>query len=1042
MRKTSRHLAPFLSASLLLLAPQLLRGAEAAAPASDAPRSKAEQRAAFHPPALGEGAKARLAGYARRVEMEAATPFGALSFRCVGPELQGGRVVDIEAPAGKPDTLLVAFASGGLFRTENRGGSWTPLFDHESSMTLGAIALGDPAGNVLWAGTGEANSSRTSYAGTGVFKSTDAGKSWRNVGLTGSHHVGRILVDPRAPDTVLVAAIGPLYTDGGERGVYRTTDGGASWSRVLFVDDRTGAIDLARDPAHPEVVFAATWQRDRKAWDFLESGPGSGIWRSTDGGATWAKLSGGLPSGDTVGRIGLAVAPSRPGTVYAVIDNQARRPGKDPFDEEEPEGELTARRLKGFTDARFASLPVPVVARFLERYQFPKDLEPKQLLKDVKAGKVKVADLLAYLDDADRSMVESDIEGIQVWRSDDSGATWRKTHDEPLFKVAYTYGYYFGRIWVAPDDADRVYVAGVPLVASRDGGKTWKGLDRLGVHGDHHALHFEAGGARRVALGNDGGLNLSWDGGETWTKVNNLPVGQFTTVAVDSADPYHIVGGLQDNGVLRGTAAYAPGKSRPTDWAPIYGGDGGWVEIDPKDPNVVYTASQFGASARLDLKTHARDRIRPRHALKETPLRYNWVTPFVLSPHSRNILYYGTNRLYRSFDRGDTFAPISPDLTSNRPQGNVPFGTITTISESPKTFGVIYCGTDEGKVWGTRDGGVTWKDLSNGLASDRWVTRVVASAFDEGTVYVSQNGYRNDDFAPSVFRSTDFGATWTSIAKGLPDEPVNSVREDPKAKHLLYAATDLGVFVSLDRGDGWFALTGGLPHVPVHDVAVQPREGDLVVGTHGRSVWVAEAAPLRELTPEVAREPLHAFKVKAATWDRRRGYDESPFYEFFRVPETRTVSWWSGAAGPVTVTVEDAWGNVWKERKADGVKGFNAFAYDLSVDAARAQKAFAALAERERKAAAARADLAKRLAPPAAPAEEDDGSVPASGVAVDGRPLSPELDALLADPYLAKRTRYLPPGRYTVEIAAGGKTASTTLVVKAPKKEALPEDED
>ncbi len=1021
---------------------------------AELPLSKTAQLAKFHPAAAPMPGAERLKGYARRLAMEKSSPLAAIRFRNVGPEVQGGRIVDIVAPAARPDSLLVAFASGGLFRTENRGGSWTPLFDDESSMTIGAIAVGDAVGKVLWVGTGEANGSRSSYAGTGVFKSVDGGKTWKNTGLPDSHHIGKIVVDPKSPDTVWVAAAGPLYTFGGERGVYKTTDGGATWRRTLFVDEKTGAIDIVQDPSRPEVLYAATWERDRKPWDFLESGAGSGIWKSSDGGETWRRLSGGFPRGDVVGRIGLAVSAAKPDRIFAVLDNQSRGPAGEVPDEEAPPGELTSRRLQGMTAAQFAELDPAVVERFLKAYDFPKTLKAKALIGDVKSGKVTISDLLAYVKDANRDLFESQIEGAEVWRSDDGGATWKKPYEGRLEKVFYTYGYYFSRIWVAPDDADRVYFGGVPMLRSTDGGKSWTGIDRRGVHVDEHALAFGPKDSRHVALGNDGGLNLSFDGGTTWTRVGNIPAGQFTTVAVDDAVPYQIVGGLQDNGTLRGPSDYVFGVSDPNAWKMISGGDGATCQIDPKDRDVVYTSYQFGFASRLNLTNHEKARVRPRPALKEPPLRYNWVTPFLVSPHSREIFWFGANRLFRSFDMGDAFTPVSPDLTSNREQGNVPFGTATSVAESPKTFGVIWVGTDEGKVWLTRDGGVTWKDVSKGLAPDRWVTRVVASAFDEGAVYVTQNGYRNDDWTPYVWRSTDFGATWASLAGGLPAEPVNVIREDPEARSLLYIGTDLGVFASLDTGKTWLAVAGGLPHVPVHDIAVQPREGDLVLGTHGRSVWVAEAAPLRKLTDEVRKEALHAFDVKSATWERRRGYDEHPWITWQRRPPVVRIAWWSSAVAtsPAKLTVKDGWGNLWKEITTTSGPGMNVVEYDLTVDPAKADAALADVKKRQAEKAKAQEELDKKFASKAKKKGEeglgrgDEGEGAESGAvsaaSSSSKPLPPEVEKLLADPYLAKRTRYLPPGTYTVEIAAGGKSTATTLEVKRPKSEMAHSDDE
>jgi photosystem II stability/assembly factor-like uncharacterized protein len=1008
------------------------------------PLTKVQEREKFHPRALGMDAQTRRAAFARRREMEKASLLSALRFRSVGPEIQGGRVVDVEAPAKHPDALVVAFASGGLWRSDNRGGSWTALLDAEETLALGDIALGDAEGKTIYAGTGEANSSRTSYAGTGILKTVDGGRTWRHMGLADSHHIGKVLVDPRDPRTVYVAAAGHLYTENAERGLFKTTDGGESWNRVLFVDERTGAIDVVLDPKNPDVLYAATWERARAPWNFLESGPGSGLWKSADAGATWRRLGGGLPSGETVGRIGLAIAASRPATLYAVVDNQARRPESEVFDEDTPPGELTPRRLRALDDAAFLRLDDGVVERFLRRFDYPKALKAAALKRDMRAGKTKVSDLVAYLTDANRDLFENAVVQAEVYRTDDGGETWRRTHETRIEKVFYSFGYYFGRITVDPENPEHVYFGGVPMLASRDGGRTWSGLDLRGVHVDHHSLWIDPAHPNHIVLGNDGGLNVSYDHGRSWSKLNNLPVGQFTTVAVDSSRPYNIVGGLQDNGVMRGPSTYRPGKSDPAAWREIYGGDGSAVAIDPKDANQVYTASQFGNAVRLDLKAGSRTKIRPRPELsaekKEKPLRYNWVTPFVLSPHSREILYFGTNRLHRSFDRGETWTVLSDDLTSDREQGDVPFGTITSIAESPKRFGVIWVGTDEGKVWGTRDGGGTWTDLSPGLARDRWVTRVVASAFDEGTVYASQSGYRNDDFAAYLFRSTDYGRTWEALAEGLPAEPINVVREDPRARHLLYVGTDSGAFVSLDRGKTWTALTGGLPPVAVHDLAVQPREGDLVLATHGRSVYVAEAAPLRKLTDEAMARPLVALPVKSVQGDWRRGYGEHPYLTWFRDDPAVRLAYWASGPGPVTVTLKDENGKAWREIADAAERGLNVVEYDLSADpkladAAEAAARAKALAEKKARA------KPEEPEPPVEDADEDEEGAEDKVAAAAGRPmLDADLQRLLADPLHASRKRYLAPGRYTVEFAAGGRVEKTPLVVKPPKAEAADDD--
>ena len=430
-----------LSASLLLC----LGLIPFASAADDKPLSKEEERRKFHPHRTGMDAAARSKAIAQREAMEKSSPLSAIQFRSIGPEVQGGRVVDLAAPAADPDSLVVAFASGGLWRTDNRGGSWAPLFDSApaSMITIGAFALGDPQGKTIYVGTGEGNSSRTSYAGNGMYKTTDGGKSWQAIGLADSHHIARVSVDPRDSQVVLVAAMGHLYTDNSERGVYRTTDGGKTWIRALFVDEKTGAIDVARDPKNPDVVYAATWERARTAANFLESGPGSGMWKSLDGGKTWKRLSGGLPSGATVGRIGIAVSTSRPGTLYAVVDNQALRPESEPFDEEAAPGELTPRRLRSLTPELFAKLDDATLTSFLQRHDFPRTVKAPRLKKDVAAGRVTIADLVAYVKDSNRDLFETPVVGLELYRSDDAGASWKRTHEKPIEKVFYAYGYYF-----------------------------------------------------------------------------------------------------------------------------------------------------------------------------------------------------------------------------------------------------------------------------------------------------------------------------------------------------------------------------------------------------------------------------------------------------------------------------------------------------------------------------------------------------------------------------------------------------------------------
>jgi photosystem II stability/assembly factor-like uncharacterized protein len=470
---------------------------------------------------------------------------------------------------------------------------------------------------------------------------------------------------------------------------------------------------------------------------------------------------------------------------------------------------------------------------FIRSSDLDTSLDGEKLIEMIESDELTTSELLEELDDANANLFNTDIRGLEVWRSDDSGATWRRTHDEPIRRVVYTYGYYFGQIRVAPDDPDRIYVLGVPLVTSGDGGKSFEGINGRGVHGDHQAFWIDPSFTDRVILGNDGGLDVSYDGGESWLKLDAQPVGQFYTVEVDNADPYNIYGGLQDNGVLKGSSRSRPGIDS---WQRIGGGDGMYVQVDPRDDETTYLGFQFGYYSRIGAGKERS--VRPRDKLKEPALRYNWSSPILLSEHNADVLYFGANRLYRSLDQGETWKAISPDLSRSQMRGDVAFATLTTLAESPEEFGLLWAGTDDGHVHVTDDGGREWIQVSDGLPADRWVTRVEASRHMRERAYVSLSGYRDDDVAAYVYMTDDLGATWTSIGGGLPAEAVNVVREDPVNPDVLYAGTDRGAYTSLDRGATWQALPAGLPNVPVHDLIVSTsspwrRSSSTAVGAAG-----------------------------------------------------------------------------------------------------------------------------------------------------------------------------------------------------------------
>ncbi len=868
----------------------------------------------------------RLASFKKHMELAKKSLFKNLKWRNLGPVVQGGRLTDIDVPKGKPYTIYIAAASGGVWKTENNGTTWTPIFDNEATFTIGDIAIAPSDPNIIWVGTGENNSSRSSYAGTGVYKSTDGGKTWKYMGLGETHHIGRILIHPKNPDIVYVAAIGHLYTYDNARGLYKTTDGGKTWQKLpLPTNEKVGVIDIAMDPSNPDVLYAALWQRDRRAWNFVESGPGSGIYKSTDGGKTWKRLTKGFPQGWFVGRIGIAVAPSNPKVVYAIVDNQKIRPGAEKeLKERLKKGAISIEALEKMTKEEFLALGKEKIEKFLRENRFPKEYTAEKIIEMVRKGKITPKDLADYVNDANRRLISSRVIGPEIYRSDDGGETWRKVNKHYIPGFYNTYGYYFGQIRVDPEDENRVYILGVPLMVSEDGGKTFRRIGGRGVHADHHALWIDPDYPARILDGNDGGLNISYDRGKTWQKINNIPIGQFYTIEIEKnkRSPYRICGGLQDNGVMCGTNLSVPGVTEP--WKTILGGDGGYVRFDPSDPNTVYAEFQFGNIYRIDLKKRSLKFIKPKAKLGEPPLRFNWQTPFLVSPHNPYILYIGANKVFISYDRGDHWYPISPDLTTNPPiQGDVPFGTITSLSESPLKPGLLYVGTDDGKVWVTKNGGATWEEIDKGLPK-KWVSRVVASAFDEATVYLTMTGYRDDDFRTYVFKSTDYGKTWVSIKGNLPDEPVNVIREDPHNPNILYLGTDLGVYVTIDGGKTWHSLRCNLPTLPVHDLKVHPLEADLVIGTHGRSVYLLEIEPIEELTPEILKKEGHLFKIKPVTlaFDYR-------YFMYGQMPKAVIYYYLRESKKKAVVEIYDSSGKLVRKLKGTADRGINVVEWDL-----------------------------------------------------------------------------------------------------------------
>ena len=795
-----------------------------------------------------------------------------VAFTNIGPTVMSGRVADVAVNPNNATEFYVGYASGGLWHTNNNGTSFTPVLDNSPTQNIGDIAV-DWKSGTIWVGTGEKNSSRSSYSGIGMLKSTDKGKTWLNVGLSDSHHVSRILINPNNSDEVIVGVIGHLYSSNLERGIFKTTDGGKTWTKSLFINENTGIIDVAVAPENFNTMYAASWERDRKAWNFDGDGNNSAIYKSTDAGTSWTKIAdnAGFPTGNGVGRIGLAVFNEN--TVYALHDSQFRRPkGKD----RKPSDDLSKEDFKTMSSENFLKLTDKKLNTYLKNNGFQEKYRAENVKQMVRVGSVKPIDLAKYLEDANSMLFDTQVIGAEVFKTTNGGDSWKKTHDNFLDGVYSSYGYYFGEIRVDLQDEKGIYVLGVPIIKSKDGGKTFTSISKENVHSDHQALWVNPNKSGHLLNGNDGGLNMSYDDGENWNKLNDPAVGQFYSVYADNQKNYKVYGGLQDNGVwvADNNARINKGwkQSGKNPYESIMGGDGMQVQVDDRNPNIVYTGYQFGNYFRINRETGDQEYIQPKHVLGENPYRFNWQTPIHLSKHNQDILYLGGNKLHRSLNKGDNWETISDDLTTGGKKGNVAYGTLTSISESPFQFGLIYVGSDDGFVNVTKNGGGSWMRISNNLPQHLWVSRVIASKFKKERVYVTLNGYRFDDFTTYIYVSDDYGQTWENIGSSIPAAAVNVIKEDSENENVLYVGTDNGLYISFNKGNSWEAFANNLPNVAVHDLVIQPTAKELVIGTHGRSLYKADVASLQKMNTEVLSKSVHVFTIdnirKNSSWGR------------------------------------------------------------------------------------------------------------------------------------------------------------------------------
>jgi photosystem II stability/assembly factor-like uncharacterized protein len=797
-----------------------------------------------------------------------ATAFDALHFRQIGPASMSGRIADLAVHEANPSLYYVATAHGGVWKTTNNGTTFEAQFQDQGLMSIGDVTISQSNPDLVWLGTGESNNRQSTSWGDGVYKSTDGGKTYINMGLRDSRHVPRIVIDPKNNEVVLVAATGSLWGSGGDRGVYKSVDGGRTWKQVLKVDDDTGANDLVMDPTNNQVLWASTYQRRRTACCMNGGGPGSGIWKSTDGGDTWTRLKGGVLDGP-LGRIGLDVYRKRPNILYALIEGPvAGRGGRGGAGGgEEGPGAAPAAPQEAPGGGRGAG-----------------------------GGALNAAPTGMY-------------------RSDDAGATWRKVNN------ANPRPMYFSKVRIDPNDPEVVYLGGVDLHQTLDGGKTINTAAASRTHSDHHAIWVNPANSNHVLIGNDGGLAVSYDMSKTWNFLPNLPVGLFYHVSYDMATPYNVCGGMQDNyswcgpSQVRGTAGIGNHH-----WATVQGGDGFVVLQDPTDPRIVFSESQDGNLVRLDRVTFESMSIRPLPAPGEPALRWHWDTPLVHSPHDSKVLYAAANKVFRSPDKGLSWLAVSPDLTTDQNRedietmgvkgsevniakndGIAAWPAIVSFAESPKRAGVLYAGTDDGNLAVTRDAGKAWTqviDKISGVPKGVYVSEVVPSRFEEGTVYATFDGHRQNDFETYVYASNDFGQTWRSIAANLKGQIARTLTEDLKNPDVLYLGTETGLFVSLDRGKAWQRLKANLPTVRIDEITLHPRDNAMLLATHGRTIWILDnLAPIQEYSAALTATAGKLFAPAPTAMFRRPASDRN--YQFWgdqtffgeNPPQAAVISW-------------------------------------------------------------------------------------------------------------------------------------------------------
>jgi len=907
---------------------------------------------------------AAAANAAAGTDSAAMDKFKALEFRELGPAVMGGRIDDFAAVESNPNIVYVGVAAGGVWKTTNNGTTWEPVFDKEAVSTIGDIAIAPSDPSIVWVGSGEPNNRQSSSWGDGIYKSTDAGKTWKNMGLAETHHIGRVVIHPKNPEVVYAAALGHLWGANPERGVYKTSDGGKTWTQVLKISNDTGVSDLAMDPESPDTLYAAAYTRRRTPFGFNGGGTEAGIYKTTDGGATWKKLSKGLPyeNGGETGRIGLDIYRKDPNIVYALVQHD-------------------------------------------------------------KGG---------------------------IYRSEDKGESWKKMSDTDPRPS------YYSQVRVDPNNDLRLWVLGAAMFFSEDGGKTFDNRRVKKIHGDFHAMWIDPANSNHIITGSDGGIHWSYDNGKSWDFVNTIAIGQFYEVGLDNEKPYHICGGLQDNGSWCGPSQTASRDGITNeDWTVIHGGDGFYAEIDNVEPWIVYTESQDGYLARRNMRSGQERSIKPEAKLGEPHYRFQWNSPVAVSAFDHKTIYYAGNYFFKSTDQGDSWTRLGSDLTTgtdrnklqifgktpdkqtlSRHDGVQEFPTITTISESPLTAQVLWAGTDDGNVQVTRDGGKSWKNVAAqvpGVPKGTYVSRVVASKFAESAAYVTFDGHRSDDYGVYIFATSDYGETWKSIRNGIPDSAgsVHVAREHPRNANLLFAGTEFGLWISWDRGANWTAFKNNFPTVPVDDIELQARENDLVLATHGRSIWIFDdLTPLEKMDASVAAGDFTFFQPRGATifhLVNRRWSAGQKMFVAKNPPAGAILNYFLKADLPPSEAPAAA-----DAKKAEPDAGKSGEKKDEKQEPKKEGKVKITVSDKDgkvireldgpAKAGVNRANWDLRVSPPADPTPE-------------------QLEAIAAGYGFGPHGPFVEPGEYTVTIKAGDKQATQKVNVEEdPRLQLTAED--